>query len=148
MQGVTTVQMVADGSIVVTGVAAGTAASVVGSACADGSESKDGYHWHHLATNKNEVSERSGGPWTPLFERLFARAGMGLDAAENLVYLKGHKGPHPEEYHSEIYQRLEDALGGCRSVAQCKRELVRELKKLADEVCTPGSELHQWVTKT
>ncbi|MFL5358536.1 AHH domain-containing protein [Archangium sp.] len=148
MEGTATVHMVADGSIVVTGVAAGTAAATVGGACADGSESKDGYHWHHLATNKNEISTAQGGPWTPLFERIFAKAGMSLDAAENLVYLAGHKGPHPEEYHSEVYQLLDTALGDCRSVAQCKSKLVRVLKKMADEVCTPGSSLHQLVTKT
>ncbi len=148
VEGATTVQMAADGTIVVTGVAAGSVASAVGSACADGSENKAGYHWHHLATNKNDISARSGGPWTPLLERIFARAGMRLDSAENLVYLKGHKGPHPEEYHSEVYQRLEEALGECRTVTQCRSRLVQALKELADEVCTPGSLLHQLVTKT
>jgi hypothetical protein len=149
VEGAATVQMVADGTVVVTGVAAGTAAaSPVGSACTDGSESQDGYHWHHLATNKNDISERSGGPWTPLFEKFFTKAGMSLDAAENLVYLKGHKGPHPAEYHLEIYQRLEEALGECRTVAQCRSRMVEGLKGIADEVCTPGSMLHQWVTKT
>ena len=114
----------------------------------DGSEKKDGYHWHHLATNKNGSSTVSGGPWTPLFERLFARAGMSLDAAENLVYLAGHKGPHPEEYHSVVYRRLEEALEECRAGPQCRSRLVDELRKLADEVCTPGSLLHRLVTKT
>jgi hypothetical protein len=148
LEGATTVQMVADGTIVVTGVAAGSAASAVGSTCTDGSERKDGYHWHHLATNKNDVSERSGGPWTPLFKRIFARAGMNLDAAENLVYLKGHKGPHSVAYHSEVHRRLEDALGDCRTVAQCGGRLLEGLKDLANDVCTPGSRLHRLVTNT
>jgi hypothetical protein len=148
LEGATTVRMVADGTIVVTGVAAGTAASAVGSACADGAEKKDGYHWHHMATNKNDVSAQSGGPWTPLFEEIFARAGMSLDAAENLVYLKGHKGPHPEAYHSEVHRRLEEALGNCRTVAQCGGRLVEELKELANDICTPGSRLYRLVTKT
>ncbi|HEX5746109.1 MAG TPA: AHH domain-containing protein, partial [Archangium sp.] len=147
LNGAAAVQMAADGTIVVTGAAAGTAASAVGSACTDGTESKAGYHWHHLATNKNEISDLSGGPWTPLFEWLFTKAGMSLDAKENLVYLKGHKGPHPAEYHSDVYRRRAEALAGCRTVAQCRSSLLRELKRLADEVCTPGSELHQWVTK-
>lgn len=148
VEGAATVRMMADGTVIVTGVAAGTAvASAVGSACTDGAESREGYYWHHLATNKNEISARSGGPWTPLFEKLFAKAGMRLDAAENLVYLKGHKGPHPEEYHSEVYQRLEAALRKCQTVAQCRSNLVRALSKLADEVCTPGASLHQWVTR-
>ena len=148
MEGATTVQMAADGTLIVTGVAAGTAASAVGSACSDGSAKKDGHHWHHLATNKNDLSRASGGPWTPLFEKLFAKAGMSLDAAENLVYLKGHQGPHPAEYHTEVFQRLEAELGDCQTVVQCRSRLVRTLKELASEVCTPGSVLHQWVTKT
>ncbi|HEX8433757.1 AHH domain-containing protein [Archangium sp.] len=146
--GATTVQMAADGTVIVTGVAAGTAAAAVGSACTDGSEKKDGHHWHHLATNKNETSTQSGGPWTPIFEKLFAKAGMRLDVAENLVYLSGHKGPHPEEYHAEVLQRLEEALENCQTMSRCKSKLVRTLKELADEVCTPGSLLHQLVTKT
>ncbi|MFL5358538.1 AHH domain-containing protein [Archangium sp.] len=148
MEGTATVQMVADGSIVVTGVAAGTAAATVGGACADGSESKDGYHWHHLATNKNEVSTAQGGPWTPLFKELFDKAGMGLDAAENLVYLKAHQGPHPEEYHREVHQRLQRALGRCRTPADCRSRLLEALKELADEACTNGSLLHRLLTRS
>ncbi|WP_152622277.1 AHH domain-containing protein [Archangium violaceum] len=148
MNGAAAVQMAADGTIVVTGAAAGTAASAVGSACTDGSESQEGYHWHHLATNKNEISARSGGPWTPLFKRFFEKAGMSLDAAENLVYLKGHKGPHSEAYHSEVYSRLERALKGCRTTVQCKSSLMDALKDLANDVCTPGSRLYRLVTNT
>jgi hypothetical protein len=147
LEGAATVQMVADGTLIVTGVAAGTAASAVGSACTDGSDPKDGYQWHHLATNKNDISTVHGGPWTPLFEELFARTGMGLDAAENLVYLKGHKGPHPEAYHREVYSKLVAALEGCETASQCRSKLLGALKKLADEVCTSGSRLHKLVTK-
>jgi hypothetical protein len=147
LQGATSVQMAADGTVLVTGVAAGTAAATVGSACADGSETKDGHHWHHLATNKNETSPVNGGPWTPLFAELFEAAGMSLDAAENLVYLKGHKGPHPQAYHEAVYEKLRLAIRDCGTESQCKRKLVDALRKLADEVCTPGSRLHRLVTK-
>jgi hypothetical protein len=149
LEGATSVRMVADGTIIVAGVAAGTgASSLVGSACADGLEKKEGHQWHHLATNKNETSTVYGGPWTPRFEKLFAKAGMSLDAAENLVYLAGHQGPHPEDYHLVVHQRLEAAIGDCQTVAECRSRLVRALKRLADEVCTPGSSLHQLVTKS
>ena len=148
MEGATTVQMVADGTIIVAGVAAGTATSLVSSACTDGSTKKDGHHWHHLATNKNDLSRASGGPWTPLFEKLFAKAGMSLDAAENLVYLAGHQGPHPEPYHQEVYRRLEEALEDCQPVSQCRSALSAALKTLADDVCTPGSLLNRLVTKS
>ncbi|OJT25853.1 hypothetical protein BO221_08405 [Archangium sp. Cb G35] len=149
MGGAQTVQMVADGTVVVTGVAAGTAAaSAVGSACTDGSKSQEGYHWHHLATNKNEISTVSGGPWTPRFEQFFELAGMSLDAAENLIYLKGHKGPHPEAYHREVYRTLASATEDCGSLSQCKSKLAEALRRIAREVCTPGSRLHTLVTKS
>ncbi|WP_309887876.1 AHH domain-containing protein [Archangium sp.] len=147
LEGATAVTMAADGTLLVTGVAAGTAASAVGSACTDGSEKKEGHHWHHLATNKNDTSSVSGGPWTPRFEELFEAAGMSLEASENLVYLKGHKGPHPEAYHQAVYKRLNEALGDCAPVSQCQRKLVEALRKLADQACTPGSRLHQLLTK-
>jgi hypothetical protein len=149
MGSASTVQMMADGTVLVTGVAAGTAAaSAVGSACTDGSESQEGYHWHHLATNKNDISAVSGGPWTPRFEQLFESVGMSLDAAENLVYLKGHKGPHPEAYHREVYSKLRAAVRDCEDVAQCRSKLARALKELADEICTPGSRLHRLATRS
>jgi hypothetical protein len=148
LEGATAVRMVADGTMVVAGVAAGTVATTIGSACTDGAEKKEGHHWHHLATNKNDTSAVSGGPWTPLFEDIFAKARMSLDAAENLVYLKGHKGPHPAAYHEAVYERLSDAVSGCGPVLECKRRLVEALRKLADQACTPGSRLHQLLTKS
>ncbi len=147
LEGATTVKMVADGTVVVMGVSAGTAATAVGGACSDGSVKKDGHRWHHLATNKNDISTNHGGPWTPLFAKLFAKAGMSLDAVENLVYLAGHKGPHPEAYHEEVYRRLEAALGRCQTVEQCRVRMLRELKSIADEVCTPGSRLYRLLTR-
>ncbi|MCY1018307.1 AHH domain-containing protein [Pyxidicoccus sp. MSG2] len=150
-QSATTAQMVADGTLVVSGVAVGTAASTAsggaGSACTDGTVKKDGHQWHHLATNKNNSAEVRGGPWTPRFEELFARAGMSLEDPANLVYLKGHLGPHPEAYHAEIFDRLQTALGPCRTHDQCRGNLLRELRRVADELCTHGSSLHQLVTR-
>jgi A nuclease family of the HNH/ENDO VII superfamily with conserved AHH len=136
---------------VASGVAAATAASSAsggaGSACSDGSVKKADHRWHHLATNKNTVSETAGGPWTPLFEDFFARAGMSLEDPANLVYLQHHQGPHPEAYHAEVFQRLNDAMKGCRAVSQCRVALMDALKQLKRDVCTPGSQLHQLVTQ-
>jgi hypothetical protein len=148
LESATTVQMAADGTLIVTGVAAGTAASAVGSACSDGSAKKDGHYWHHIATNKNNTSTSQGGPWTPVFEKLFTKAGMSLDAAENLVYLKGHQGPHPEAYHERVYEQLREAVAHCKTQKQCRTALVETLRGLADELCTPGSWLNRVVTKT
>jgi hypothetical protein len=103
---------------------------------------------HHLCTNKNDTLETNGGPWTPRFGQLFARAGMSLDDPTNIVYLRDHKGPHPEEYHQEIFKRLEDALGRCKAHAECRPKLVEELNKIAGELCTPGSTLNKLVTRT
>jgi hypothetical protein len=72
---------------------------------------------------------------------------MSLDAAENLVYLAGHQGPHPEAYHQEVYRRLEEVLEDCQTVSQCRSALRAALKTLADDVCTPGSLLNRLVTK-
>ncbi|HLL06524.1 MAG TPA: AHH domain-containing protein [Myxococcaceae bacterium] len=141
-----TAHVVADGTIVIAGAAVGSAASALGSACGDGSQKKDGYQWHHLATDKNEVSPVRGGPWTPYFEQIFARAGMSLNAPENRVYLKGHQGPHPEEYHEEVYDRLLAAVRDCKTAAHCKRKLVEALQELAEKACTPGARINQLLT--
>jgi hypothetical protein len=141
-----TAQVAADGTVVLMGatVATGAVAARFTGACGDG---KDGSHWHHLATNKNDVSSANGGPWTPIFKRYSDKAGMSLDAEENLVYLQGHQGPHPEAYHEEVFDRLLDATDGCRTLAECRGKLVEALDKIASDVCTLGSSLHKLLTK-
>lgn len=150
-QSATSVQMVADGTLVVSGVAvgaaAGSASGGAGSACSDGSVKKEGYEWHHIATNKNDTSELRGGPWTPRFVALFARAGMSVTDPANLVYLKHHQGPHPEAYHVEVFRRIDEVLQDCGPAVRCKAALLDELAKLKGEVCTPGSKLHRLVTQ-
>jgi hypothetical protein len=143
----TSVQAMADGTLVIAGVSAGTTSQVLRSACKDGSLKVPGYTWHHLATDKNELSDLRGGPWTPLFEAIFARAGLLLDARENQVFLKAHGGPHPEEYHGEVHRRLRDAVRECKTKQICRTRLVEALKQISDEVCTPGTRLHRLVTK-
>ncbi|HEX8705287.1 MAG TPA: AHH domain-containing protein [Myxococcaceae bacterium] len=146
-QSASTAHVVADGTIVIAGAAMGTAASALGSACSDGAQKKDGYQWHHLATDKNDVSPARGGPWTPFFEQIFAKAGMSLNAPENRVYLKSHQGPHPEEYHEAIYDRLLSAVRDCKTTAHCRLRLVDALAELAAKACTPGSYLNRLLTK-
>nr|WP_236673213.1 AHH domain-containing protein [Comamonas sp. JC664] len=98
---------------------------------------------HHLATDKNNISKARGGPWTPRFQRIFKRAGMELKDPENIVPIKGHKGPHSQRYHERVYARLEEATKGCRTVAACREFLVVELRSLAKEAVTPGSGLNK-----
>lgn len=71
---------------------------------------------------------------------------MSLREPTNLVYLRGHQGPHPEEYHMKILERLEAALGDCDSVPGCRPKLIQELQRLARDVCTPGTQLHHLAT--
>jgi len=102
---------------------------------------------HHLATDKNSVSAARGGPWTPEFRRIFKKAGMELKDPENVVDVPGHKGPHPQEYHEAVYERLWDATRTCRTVVACRKSLTAALKELAEEVTTKGTRLHKLVTK-
>ncbi|MCP3137512.1 AHH domain-containing protein [Pyxidicoccus xibeiensis] len=104
-------------------------------------------HEHHIATNKWWDSFNLGGPWSPRFQKLFDRAGMSLDDAANRVRVPGHKGPHPQKYHEEIYERLEDSMEGCRSIQRCREVLVGELQVLAREITTAGSRLNALVTR-
>ncbi|MDY7233256.1 AHH domain-containing protein [Hyalangium rubrum] len=101
---------------------------------------------HHIGTIANKQSTLRGGPWTPRFERLFARAGMRLKDPENIVPLQGHLGPHPQRYHDIVYRRLDRALGDCRAITECRGKLTRELRTLAEEIATPGTELNQLLT--
>nr|WP_224366699.1 AHH domain-containing protein [Hyalangium versicolor] len=101
---------------------------------------------HHIATIANKKSALRGGPWTPLFEELFARAGMRLKDHQNEVPILGHKGPHPQRYHQIIFESLQRALGGCSTIAECRARLLPALDDLAKQISTPGTELNRLVT--
>jgi hypothetical protein len=101
---------------------------------------------HHIGTISNKKSPLRGGPWTQRLERLFARAGMRLTDRENIVPIQGHRGPHPQRYHEIVYDRLDGALSTCRTIAECRTRLTRELHALAEEIATPGTELNRLVT--
>jgi hypothetical protein len=131
----------AEGALIVAGVAAGGAGAALRSACSDGTSKPPGYETHHLATVENGKSTLRGGPWTPLFEEIFARAGLSLQDQANRVNLLGHFGPHPEEYHAEVFRRLRAAVADCRTQQQCRGKIVEALGRIADEVCTSGTKL-------
>jgi hypothetical protein len=103
---------------------------------------------HHIATVENKTSPASGGPWTPQLKKLFDKAGMSMEHPANKVRVPGHKGPHPKEYHEEVFQRLGDALKGCETTAQCQEALKQELGKLALDLKTLGSRLNKLITRT
>ncbi len=57
------------------------------------------------------------------------------------------EGPHPQEYHKAVYERLRDATRTCRTVVACRQSLTGALKELAEEVTTKGTKLHRLVTQ-
>ncbi len=103
---------------------------------------------HHIATVENKKSPFSGGPWTPQLKKFFDKAGMSMEDKANKVRIPGHKGPHPREYHQEVFERLEQAVKRCETTAQCREALTRELEWLAKELKRTGSELNKLVTRT
>ncbi|RKH07081.1 AHH domain-containing protein [Corallococcus carmarthensis] len=121
--------------------ARGTSAAASGPVTAD-------VHEHHLATNKWWESTASDGPWSPKFQKFFDQAGMSLDDAANRVPIKGHKGPHPKEYHEAVYERLRDAVEDCSTLHQCREALTKALRVLAEEISTSGTKLNKLVTKS
>ncbi|HZI09650.1 MAG TPA: AHH domain-containing protein, partial [Myxococcus sp.] len=105
-------------------------------------------HDHHIATNKWWKATYNAGPWSPEFQKIFDKAGMTLDDPANIVRVKGHKGPHPLEYHERVFERLTDATRGCRTMQQCREALTAELRKLGQEIATPGTKFNRLVTGT
>ena len=102
---------------------------------------------HHICTNKNATSAATGGPWTPICEEIFEKAGMSLEDVANKVRLKGHGGPHSAAYHREVVGRLQDAVSLCKTPETCRAELLKELAKIANELLTPGSKLRRQIVK-
>jgi len=102
---------------------------------------------HHIATDKWLEATHSGGPWTPRFQELFDRAGMSLNDPANKVRVRGHKGPHPQDYHEEVFERLRRAMQDCRSIHSCQDALRAELGELAQEISTEGSYLNTLITR-
>ncbi len=102
---------------------------------------------HHIATICNDKDTKRGGPWTPRFRKIFARAGMSLEDPANKMPLEGHYGPHPQRYHQIVLDELTEATETCRSVVECKEALTGRLRKLAKQIATPGTELNQLVTR-
>ena len=73
MEGAATVQMVADGTLIVTGVAAGTTAAPRWAAPARMAPRARTATTGITSPRTRITLECHGGPWTPWFEQLFAR---------------------------------------------------------------------------
>lgn len=109
-------------------------------------EEQDG-EVHHIATVKNEKSTLRGGPWTQRFKELFDKAEMSMEDETNKVRIRGHRGPHPQEYHQRVFERLKAAVRTCRTATQCRNALTLELKRLAAVLQQEGSLLNRLVTQ-
>ena len=64
---------------------------------------------HYIATNKNT---KRGRKWTNRFKPFFDKAQLDIDGPDNKVYVPNHKGPHPDEYHEYVYNKLKRATKG------------------------------------
>jgi hypothetical protein len=71
---------------------------------------------------------------------------MTLDDVANKIRIPGHKGPHPEAYHSEILRRLQSATDGL-SGETYKSSLLKELEAIAKEAGSVGSRLNKLLTE-
>ncbi|HYV48884.1 MAG TPA: AHH domain-containing protein [Myxococcaceae bacterium] len=104
--------------------------------------------YHHILTDKNYVSGKTGGPWSPLFEDFLKKAGLKFSDPANQVWVEGHAGPHPLEYHQEVYDRLIRATRGLKAGTPEYREAVLNLlKQLGKEIQTKGSRLNLLIAR-
>ena len=85
---------------------------------------------------------------------------MFLNDPKNKVAVEGHKGPHGEDYHKEIYNRLE-AVGArgeekarkegiteeSKIIEQGAKEFIKELQKLSKECSTEGERFNKIISK-
>jgi hypothetical protein len=108
---------------------------------------KDKVEVHHIATTENNKSGLRGGPWTPRFKEFFDKAGMSMNDPANKVSIGGHRGPHPQAYHQEVYKRLREATAHCQSTLQCKSALVDQLRSLALELKNENSRIYKLLTR-
>ena len=141
-QGVRLLEAARDADRVRVAVAEGTL-QVVLPANALSMAARGGPQVHHIATVENNTSTTRGGPWTPRFKKFFDKAGMSMEDPANKLLLDGHKGPHPEAYHREVYRRLKEVSDQCMTPQQCRSTLTHALRKMMHELSDPSSTLRQ-----
>jgi len=98
---------------------------------------------HHVFTNKNFIR---GQQWSKKFAPMFEKAGYKLNDAINKIEVIGHKGPHPEEYHQAVFDRLQSATKGLDG-NDYKKAFENTLESLKKEVNTSGTELNKLLIK-
>jgi len=88
---------------------------------------------HHIATNKNWIRDPQ---WSKHFRELFAKGGMSLDDAANIVELPAelHKEPHSQAYHQWVYNRLYKAIARLKDPVKIQERLKAALQAIAGEL--------------
>ena len=71
---------------------------------------------------------------------------MTLEDAANKVEVPGHKGPHPEAYHTAVFRRLQDATEGLSGEAYT-RAFRSQLEAIRTEAATTGTPLNNLLTR-
>ena len=71
---------------------------------------------------------------------------MSLDDAANKIAVPGHKGPHQQAYHQEVFDRLRGATKGLEGDAY-GAALRSELDAIGQEAVTAGTNLNKLLTK-
>lgn len=62
---------------------------------------------------------------TPRFRVFFEKAGLDIDnGPENIVEVVDHVGPHPQEYHELVLERLTNATEGIKPYSPEYKEAV------------------------
>jgi RHS repeat-associated protein len=97
---------------------------------------------HHILTNKHLTK------WTPKFEAFLKNAGLTFESTVNKVYVKGHYGPHPPEYHEHVYNLLVNATKGLKAnTKEYKEAVVKVLADVAEEAQKAGTQVNKWLTE-
>ena len=77
---------------------------------------------------------------------MFDQAGVSMQNELNKVWVAGHQGPHPEEYHREVFDRLFEATRG-KSGDAYTQAFKKELTTIGIEIQTSGTDLNKLVVK-
>jgi hypothetical protein len=84
--------------------------------------------------------------WSLKFLPLFKKAGYKLSDAINTVFVKGHFGPHPDEYHRIVLKRLTEATKDLKG-SKFKEAFDKTLTEIGKEAAEKGTELNKLLTK-
>ena len=82
--------------------------------------------------------------------RFFEGAGLDINkAVENLVAVKGHRGPHPEAYHQYVYDHLDRSTSDLKpGSAEYKSAVTKTLERIKAEAVISGSQVNKWLTRS